>query len=37
MIMGEGMARYRTLADIMDYRQQLFSSIAYRKCGLSEK
>ena len=35
--MGEGMARYRTLAEIMDYRQQLSGSIANRNCGLSEK
>ena len=35
--MGKGMARCRTMAEIMGHRQQSSSSIANRNCGLSEE
>ena len=35
--MGEEMAPCRTLAEIMEHRQQSSSSIANRNCGLSEE
>ena len=36
-MIGEGMACYRTTAEIMDYSKHFSSSIANRKRGLSEK